>query len=263
MPILEEFAMAVVDAAMATIPRRVPARDALERCKIISHRGEHDNKQVIENTLPAFEVAKAAGVWGIECDIRWTSDLVPVICHDPSPKRLFGAATPIREMTFVQLRAQVPQIPSLVEVIDTYGGNTHLMLEIKQEPCSQPTLQSEVLRSLLSSLEPVVDFHILSLDMALFDRVPFLPSVACLPVATLNRGAMSRSTLAGDYAGLSGHYLLMNKQLKRRHEANGQIISTGFPASRNCLFRELNRGVEWIFTNNAVALQRIRDHYLD
>ena len=35
-----------------------------------------------------------------------------------------------------------------------------------------------------------------------------------------------------------------------------------FPSSRNTLFRELNRGIEWIFSNDAVALQHIRDDYL-
>jgi glycerophosphoryl diester phosphodiesterase len=33
-------------------------------------------------------------------------------------------------------------------------------------------------------------------------------------------------------------------------------------ASRNCLFRELNRGIRWIFSNDAVRIQKIRDHYL-
>lgn len=260
---LQLIAIAVVDAAMAAIPRPVPERAALERCRIISHRGEHDNQQVMENTLQAFETATDAGVWGIECDIRWTSDLVPVISHDPSPARLFGVDTPLNEMPFVELRARVPLIPSLGEVIDSCGGHTHLMLEIKDEPWPQPSRQSDVLQSVLSPLEPVADFHTLALDPALFQRVPFLPSIAFLPVAELNARTLSRSALAGGYAGLAGHYLLLNKRFKRLHETYGQRISTGFPASRNCLFRELNRGIEWIFSNNAVALQKIRDHYLD
>ena len=52
-------------------------------------------------------------------------------------------------------------------------------------------------------------------------------------------------------------------RLKARHAAQGQRLGTGFPASKNCLFRELNRGIEWVFTNNAVALQRIIDDHLD
>jgi glycerophosphoryl diester phosphodiesterase len=128
---LLDIAMTVVDSMMAVIPRPVPERAALERCKIISHRGEHDNKRVMENTLQAFDRARSAGVWGLECDIRWTADLVPVICHDPSPARVFGVATPLNSLTFDQLHIQVPDIPRLEDVLRRFGGNTHLMLELK------------------------------------------------------------------------------------------------------------------------------------
>ena len=259
---LQDIAMAVVDATMATIPRRIPDRSALQRCKIISHRGEHDNVRVMENTLQAFECARNVGVWGIEGDIRWTSDLVPVICHDPSPARVFGRSTPLRELSFSELRGSVPLIPSLQEVIDEFGKNTHLMLEIKAEDWPEPDRQCAVMRELLSQLEPAVDYHFLALDPTLFARVHFAPSNSFFPVAEINVSSLSHTALASGYAGLAGHYLLLNNTLKKRHEAQGQRLGTGFPRSRNCLFRELNRGIEWIFTNDAVKLQGIRDHYL-
>ena len=69
---LQSALMSTIDLAAAAIPRRVPSRAALQQCKIISHRGENDNREILENTLPAFAAARKAGVWGIECDIRWT-----------------------------------------------------------------------------------------------------------------------------------------------------------------------------------------------
>ena len=48
--------MAIVDGAMSALPRRVPSRAALERCRIIAHRGEHDNVTVMENTLQAYRL---------------------------------------------------------------------------------------------------------------------------------------------------------------------------------------------------------------
>jgi glycerophosphoryl diester phosphodiesterase len=42
-----------------------------------------------------------------------------------------------------------------------------------------------------------------------------------------------------------------------KHRKNGQPVGTGYPASKNCLYREINRGVEWIFSNNAGELQGI------
>jgi glycerophosphoryl diester phosphodiesterase len=254
--------MAVVDSIMAAIPRPVPERAALQRCKIISHRGEHDNKTVMENTLQAFSQARDAGVWGIECDIRWTADLVPVICHDASPARVFGEKAPVSAMTREQLRAVVPDIPSLQDVIQQFGGNTHLMLEIKAEPWPQPERQCETLRTLLSPLAPVDDFHILSLDPAVFEPLDFLPNECFFPVAETNVSAISAHAIERGYGGFGGHYLLLNNRLMQHHEAHRQQLGTGFPRSRNCLFRELNRGIEWIFSNDAVALQKIRDRHL-
>jgi len=260
--IFQNIAMNVVDAVMAIIPRAAPSRASLEVCKIVSHRGEHDNDTILENTLAAYEQARAVSVWGIEGDIRFTADLVPVICHDATTERVFGESIAVADTSFEELRRRLPQIPSLDEVIAQFGGSTHLMLEIKDEPRPDAAAQKQKLQSLLGPLEPVRDFHMLALNPALFEIVDFLPKAALLPVAELNTAAMSRASLANDLAGLAGHYLLMTGQVLQQHRARGQKIGTGFPASKHCLFRELNRGVEWIFTNEAVKLQRIRDRQL-
>ena len=91
----------------------------------------------------------------------------------------------------------------------------------------------------------------------------FLPSECFFPVAETNVRTISEHTIARGYGGFGGHYLLLNDRLKKRHGAHRQQLGTGFPRSKNCLFRELNRGIEWIFSNDAVALQKIRDQFLD
>lgn len=255
--------MSVVDSVTASVPTPVPSQEALERCKLISHRGEHDNCSTMENTLDAFESAKSAGVWGIECDIRFTRDLVPVICHDHCGTRVFGMKTPVRELSFKELRDTAPQIPSLEEVIEQYGKQMHLMLEIKEEGWPEPKRQRETLESALASLSPIDDFHILALNPDLFERVSFIPNRACLPVAEINVGKLSHIALERDYAGLGGHYLLLGQRLYERHRARGQRLGIGFPGSRNALFRQLNRGIEWVFSNDAVAMQSIIDEHLD
>lgn len=257
-----DIVTAVVDGIMAVIPRRVPDRSALQNCRLVSHRGEHDNRQVLENTLAAFEQARGAGVWGIECDIRWTRDLVPVILHDPSPQRLLGVDSPMAQLTLEDMRARVPEIPSLQEVVNEFGGNTHLMLELKSGHWPEPARQAETLRRILEPLSPGADYHLLSLQPDLFDHVPFVPRRYCLPVAEVNVASISRYALDNGCAGIAGHYLLLNETLKNRHATAGQVLGTGFPASRNCLYRELNRGIEWVFSNNAMALQAAVDRAL-
>lgn len=254
--------MSLVDSLTAIVPQPVPSRRALERCKIISHRGEHDNCTVMENTLDAFEAARTAGVWGIEGDIRFTQDLVPVICHDACCTRVFGITTPIGEQTYAQLRKNSPQVPSLEEVIDKFGGNTHLMLEVKDEPWPQLQKQRDILNNLLTPLEPIADYHILALDPELFARLDFVPTKAFFPVAEVNVPSLSRIALERGYGGLGGHYLLLGNRLHKRHKAQGQRLGTGFPRSKNALFRELNRDIEWIFSNDAIALQAILDDHL-
>ena len=78
-----------VDLFYEKMPQSFPDTEKLKQCKIISHRGEHDNKMVYENTIPAFDRVNEAGVWGIEFDIRWTKDLKPVVFHDRDLPRVF------------------------------------------------------------------------------------------------------------------------------------------------------------------------------
>lgn len=255
------MAIQTVDSVMAVIPRSIPELAVLQQCKIVSHRGEHDNSEVMENTLRAFESARANGVWGIETDIRWTRDLLPVVCHDPDGSRVFGKTIEISRVTLAELRAVIPQIPTLAELIAEFGGNTHLMIELKAEVFPQQEEQKRILEQHLAALTAGEDYHILALKAELFEMVDFLPREFCLPVAETNTRWISQASLEGNYGGLTGHYLLLTNKIKQRHEQAGQRIGTGFIASRNCLFRELNRGVEWIFSNDAVKLQKILDSY--
>ena len=253
--VLQNLAMALVDGLMAIIPRAVPNGVALRNCKIISHRGEHDNRTVMENTLLAFDIARAAGVWGVECDIRWTRDLVPVIFHDPSAERVFGKNLSIDSLDFAELRQQLPAIPTLQEVVARYSGNTHLMLELKGYRPAQLQEQRRKLDNILRHITPGEDYHVLALDPDFFTLVDFLAPEFLLPVAQTNTSELSKISLQRGYCGLAGHYLMLGESVRQRHAKAGQRIATGFPHSRNCLCREIGRGVEWIFSNNAVALQ--------
>ncbi|TCD16415.1 glycerophosphodiester phosphodiesterase [Oricola cellulosilytica] len=257
---LSNTAQAAADLVMAAVPRRKPCNAAMEQCKIVSHRGQHDkNTTARENTLAAFEAARAGGVWGIETDIRWTADLVPVLIHDPDTARVFGPKVTAADVTFAELRAAVPDVPSLAELVTRFGGNTHLMLELKAEIFPEIESQKRILREHLAGLEPGRDYHILALDPGLFETLGIEPRSCCLSVALENMAEIHRRTLGTPYGGITGHYLLLNGAIRRAHEAEGRRVGTGFVASRNCLCREINREVEWIFSNDAVAMQKIVD----
>ncbi len=254
------LAQDAADIAMAMVPRKVPNAGAVRRCRIVAHRGAHDyNRSAKENTLEAFELARAAGVWGVETDIRWTADLTPVICHDPDTVRVFGKDVRLCDVGFEALRAAVPAVPSLAEVVAEFGGELHLMLELKAERFPDIERQKAILAEQLSGLAPGEDYHMMALDPDLFETFDIRPRQCCLPVSMMNMAAISRRTLNEPYGGITGHYLLLTGAIKSRHEAIGQKVGTGFVKSRNCLYREMNRGMEWIFSNDAVAMQRIVD----
>jgi glycerophosphoryl diester phosphodiesterase len=50
--------------------------------------------------------------------------------------------------------------------------------------------------------------------------------------------------------------------LIQRHHRQGQKLGSGFAASRYCFYREVNRGVDWIFSNHALKLESIRRELL-
>jgi len=215
----------------------------------------YDNKTVFENTLEALEGVKQAGIWGVEIDLRWTKDLVPVVIHDKTLERLFDSPVRVSEQNFSVIRNSFPMIPSLEEVVDKYGKDLHLMLEIKKEHYPDPAYQNRVLTDIFRDLRPMENFHLISLNPEMFDLISFVSPEVCLPISTTNLKAYSRLALTRGYGGINGHYLLVGNGMLFRHQRKNQKVGTGFVESINCLFRELNRGVDWVYSNDAVQLQ--------
>jgi len=254
---LELALLSIIDGFYAIKPQPFPDRDRLANCKIVSHRGEHDGRTVFENTLAAFDGAKAAGVWGIECDLRWTKDLQPVIIHDADLRRVFGLDTKVCEVTLAELNAVCDRVPSLEEVIRRYGKQLHIMLEIKDEAYPDPARQNQVLTDLFFVLAPRKDFHIMTLSPRMFRVIDFVPKSTFIPIARLNSRKLSDLSRQENYCGLAGHYLFLTRTLLKKHFDVQQKVGTGYIGSKYCLFRELNRGIEWIFSNHAADLQKI------
>ena len=259
---LEARIRQILDRFYARWPQAVPGRDRLRRCKIISHRGDYDNRDIFENTIAAFDRAKRQGVWGIEFDLRWTRDLNPVVIHDADLHRVFGLDFSIGQVTLKELKSRCPQVPSLSELIHRYGKKIHLMIEIKAEPYPDPAGQNRILAQLLSSLEPEKDYHLLTLAPQMFNLIKCVPRSAMLPVAQFNFLRLSKMAIGQNYSGFAGHYVLLTRARLKKHRKLKQKLATGYVNSKNCLFRELNRDVEWIFSDNAVELQQIVNQLL-
>lgn len=69
--------------------------------KIIAHRG--DAERYPENSLAALKAAAEAGADGVELDVQFSRDGVPMVIHDASLARLTGADGSVAELSAQEL----------------------------------------------------------------------------------------------------------------------------------------------------------------
>lgn len=100
---------------------------------VIAHRGASAERP--ENTLPAYELAVAQGADAIEIDLHRTRDGHVVVTHDESLAGLGGHGE-VADATRAEVRALDAgggaRVPTLEEVLDTFGGRIAFNLEIKR-----------------------------------------------------------------------------------------------------------------------------------
>lgn len=248
----------IVDGYFAIIPRDKPSMERVKSARLIAHRGAHNHAQgIIENTLTAFDLAKELKCWGIELDVRTTADKVLVVNHDATLKRLWKHNQTIADLSFKELRSQVPDVPTLKEVVAAYGKNMHLLIELKA-----PFRDEDILVETLQGLSAGEDYHLLTLDSAIFYSLTQFPNHALLLVASHNNvKQFCDISLNENYGGVLGHYFLIDNRIVNRFKAAEKIVGVGMINSRYSLYRELNRGVNWLFTNRADELNFYLHHF--
>ncbi len=118
---------------------------------IIAHRGA--SAYAKDNTLAAFEMAIALGASMIEFDVRRTKDQILIAYHDADLNQ-----RPIRKMTYAELQAIDPDIPTLDQVIALCSGRIRLDVELKEA-----RYEPAVVERLLTGFPPdgfvITSFH--------------------------------------------------------------------------------------------------------
>lgn len=259
---LDQAVLRAVDALYSLRRYPAPSTSQWERCRIVSHRGERDDRTVLENTYAAFDPLSGSGVFGLEFDVRWSSDLVPMVFHDADLQRLYGAAERICDLRAAELTARYPQIPTLHDFVWRYAGEFHLFPELKLEPWRDPGLQD---RHLMEALAPALQAgrcHVLSLFPQMFVHLPSLSPSCTIGVARANPAEISHEALGAGRAGFACHYAALDTARISTHHAVQQWVGCGFPGTRELLWREAGRGVDLVFTNQARQLERWRQEAL-
>ena len=249
-----KLAEGLSDAIFRHLPKSSLTASQWQSCRIVAHRGCPDYSNAIyENTMLAFERAENSGVWGIEFDVQWTRDRVPVVIHDTATNRLPGdVAVEVGSVDFTELRRFCPLVPRLEEVLERFSGKLHLMIELKSETLDSKAML--VIEALLTDLHPVKDYHLLSLQPDELREINCCPAEAKVLVAITNTRKIFNQFLAGGFGGVTGHYLLLNSRMRRQLGQQGASWGTGFVNSLGLLTRELKSGATWVFSNNAVNL---------
>ena len=116
----------------------------------IAHRGLWSPDGPPENSLAAFEAARAAG-YGIELDVRLSADGEAMVFHDADLQRLTGQAGSLAARTAAELGAlnlggnRREPIPTLAETLRRMQGQTLVLIELKTAPGEEGPLEARVL----------------------------------------------------------------------------------------------------------------------
>ena len=105
--------------------------------RYIAHRGLFNNRDIPENSLPAFRKAVQNG-YGIELDVQLTKDDRLVVFHDGSLQRMTGVSKNLIDCSYEELQEYRlletdEKIPLFDDVLKVLKKDTPLIIEIKTE----------------------------------------------------------------------------------------------------------------------------------
>lgn len=226
-------------------------RQRIDGPLLVGHRGVCGHPRIKENTLEAFDLAVGLG-GGIELDLRLTKDGVPVVSHDGDLRRIFSVDGVIEELDLVELKKRAPDLPTLDEVFDRYGGRCpHYFLESK---IYHPEVEAMTLISLIRAL---VDQHglaqrvsLISLDSRPLDHArevfPELPKVYVFGV---DPSQAIRYALSNKDTGIAGWYFSYPRRIRQFLAERNLHEGVGHIDYKTTMTAYSNKGFRYVFTN--------------
>jgi glycerophosphoryl diester phosphodiesterase len=179
----------------------------MTKTRIIGHRGA--SGQELENTLPSFERAIAAGAPIIEFDVHTTLDGVFVICHDANLERVSDSNKRIKDLTAQELRVislhNGSYIPHLTEVLDLLRKH-HVAAIVEAKTIKEPEQFCQILDAYTDMQLTVASFNhgLLATIRNLRPQLRIYLAEAHRPVAVLQEARSFKAQ------GIDLHYMLIN-----------------------------------------------------
>jgi glycerophosphoryl diester phosphodiesterase len=225
------------------------------RPRVWAHRG--DSAHAPENTLLAFDRARAAGADGIELDVRLDGGGNVVVFHDSELARLTGRPGRIEEVSAAeraQLRVGGEAVPLLADVLAAADRELEIDVELKPRKPGRAGALAEATAKVIKSSGRADQILVSSFDpLALVQLHVFLPGVALgylfhdeqpLP---LRRGWVG--TLIGASLAHPQHTLCTEARVAAWHRA-GLPINAWTVDDADELRRLARLGVDGVFCND-------------
>ena len=221
--------------------------------RVVAHRGLH--REVRENTVAAFRAARAAGVDGVEFDVRACADGALVIHHDPEVEGLA-----IIEHPRAALAAHVASLSDALVACE----NIEVNVEIKMDAYG---LRDPRRASFIERVVAEVTTRAARVIYSSFDEPTcrYLREVApASPVGLLLDDTDDPLTalegaLAAGYAALHPYFRTLTPEVVVSARAVGLALNVWTPTERSDLARLLDWGVDAVITDDPVLALALRD----
>lgn len=104
---------------------------------IIAHRGVHNEKDIIENSLEAFKEAVNKN-YIIELDVHFLKDGEVIVFHDDNIERMTGINKNLKDCTYDEIRNikllnKNTYIPKFSDVLKLVDGKVPILIELKND----------------------------------------------------------------------------------------------------------------------------------
>lgn len=242
----------VLDFILSLYPVKLHKDKKVEDIIFVGHRGIKGNKNIKENTFEAFDLAVKSGCNGLEFDVHLTDDNKIVITHDKTLNRVFNINVDVTEYKYPEIKKIFPGIILIEELFQRYKKNNLLFfIEIKKQITKEKDiiLSKQVLK-ILQDNDIKDRCRIITLD---YDLLLYYSEkgIKLYPIYLFFPHKAVKFAEKNKLSGVFGNYILTGKNQIKELIKNGFETGTGYLEYKNSTYREINKGVKFIFTERA------------
>ena len=236
--------------------------------KIIAHKGYHPG-EIPENSLAALKEAQKLDVYGSEFDVYRTADGKVVVYHDRTLS-VNGVSKNVFDCTYEELQtvrlSNGENIPTLEQFLEQgkQAPQMKLICEIKYHNDGNGTTSgektvaaAEACHAIVSAAGMTSQVEYISVNAAALKRLAVLSPGVMLQDVNSDYPMDRASAVAAGIKGINYDFnKLTDAQIADAHE-KGMVVGTWTVDKEEDMRTMINRGVDFITTNEPVLLQQV------